>query len=96
MAHPMMGAKVEHNKATSSSSSQPRSPGLNRFEHSVEERWQGWKYNDCIRGRERIEAKIENLRGFMGIGTDWDAIKKLKEQKVEACEELKSKGFRIA
>jgi DnaJ family protein B protein 12 len=88
----MMSAKVEDNKATSS---QPRSPGLNQFEHSVEERWKGWKYNDCIRGRERVEAKIENLRGFMGIGTDWDAIKKLKEEKIEACEELKSKGFRI-
>lgn len=75
--------------------SQERSPGLKRFESSIEERWQNWKYNDCVRGRERIERKIENLRGFMGIGTDWEAIKKAKEEKVEACEELRSKGFRI-
>jgi DnaJ homolog subfamily B member 12 len=74
-----------------------RSAGLRRWEKGIEERWVNWKYNECTLSRERIDRQIEAHRGVFGLGTDWEAVNKLREQRktVETCNELKEKGYSI-
>jgi len=74
-----------------------RSAGLKRWERTIEERWVNWKYNECTLSRERIDRQIENHRGVFGLGTDWEAVKKLRDQRknIETCNELREKGYSI-
>lgn len=53
------------------------------------------KYNECARTKEYVERKVESMRGVFGIGADWEGIKKLRKEKIPACEALKEKGYRI-
>lgn len=68
---------------------------LARFELKVEKRYLELRYDMCARAIERRERAIDAKRGVFGIGADWEGIKKLKEEKVEACEEVKRWGVRV-
>ena len=68
---------------------------LARFELKVEKRYLELRYDMCARAIERRERAIDAKRGVFGIGADWEGIKKLKEEKIEACEEVKRWGVRV-
>ena len=68
---------------------------LARFELKVEKRYLELRYDACARAIERRERAIDVKRGLFGIGADWDGIKKLKEERIEACEEVKRWGLRV-
>lgn len=68
---------------------------LARFEVKVEKRYLELRYDTCARAIERRERAVDAKRGLFGIGADWDGIKKLKEERIEACEEVKRWGVRV-
>lgn len=68
---------------------------LARFELKVEKRYLELRYDTCARAIERRERAIDVKRGLFGFGADWDGIKKLKEERIEACEEVKRWGLRV-
>ncbi|CCA71157.1 related to HLJ1-Co-chaperone for Hsp40p [Serendipita indica DSM 11827] len=90
-AHPIYASTNE----AGSNSKEVKSPELKRFEKGVEEKWINMKYNECARTKEYVERKVESMRGVFGIGADWEGIKKLRKEKIPACEALKEKGYRI-
>lgn len=69
---------------------------LARFDLKVEKRYLELRYDTCARAIERRERAMDAKRGVFGIGADWDGIKKLKEERIEACEEVKRWGVRVA
>jgi DnaJ family protein B protein 12 len=68
---------------------------LARFELKVEKRYLELRYDVCVRAIEKRERMIDAKRGVFGIGADWEGIKKLKEERIEACEEVKQWGIRV-
>jgi DnaJ family protein B protein 12 len=71
---------------------QKRSPALAKFESSVERIYTQDLYGQCQRGIDRKERLREQEVGLFGIGTDWEKVKKIEQEVVESCEELKRLG----
>jgi len=72
--------------------SKSRSSLLDKFERTVERVYTQELYGICQREMERKERRKEQKSGFLGIGADWDAIKRIDAEKVESCEELRRLG----
>ena len=68
---------------------------LARFELKIEKRYLELRYEVCARAIERRERTIDAKRGLFGIGADWEGIKRLKEERIEACEEVRRWGVRV-
>ena len=68
---------------------------LARFELKIEKRYLELRYEVCARAIDRRERMIDAKRGLFGIGADWEGIKKLKEERIEACDEVKRWGVRV-
>jgi len=68
---------------------------LARFELKVEKLYLELRYDMCARAIERRQRTIDVKRGVFGFGADWEGIKKLKEERIEACEEVKQWGVRV-
>lgn len=69
----------------------PVSRDLMQFERIVEQTWKNQMLRLCemeVRDRER---RIEASSGFLGFGADWEAVKRIRSEKFESCEQLKSK-----
>lgn len=62
---------------------------LHRFERQVEQHYKEQIYVLCQRDQDRQQRRKEQKMGFLGIGTDWDAIRAINEEKLENCEEYK-------
>jgi DnaJ homolog subfamily B member 12 len=73
----------------------PDRRALARFELKIEKRYLELRYDMCARAIERRERAMDAKRGLFGIGADWEGIKKLKEEKIEACEEVRRWGVRV-
>lgn len=65
---------------------------LRRFEGHVERIYTQEMYRQCQRGLERQERRKNAEIGLLGIGTDWDRVKEIEQERVESCEELKKLG----
>jgi DnaJ family protein B protein 12 len=83
--HPQISAEL----AAQGSGSQRGSGVLRRFEGHVERIYTQELYGQCQRGLERKERRKNAEIGLLGIGTDWDRVKEIEQEKVESCEELK-------
>ncbi|KIM26207.1 hypothetical protein M408DRAFT_197372 [Serendipita vermifera MAFF 305830] len=96
-AHPFANPVGLETTNTPTSGKEMKSYGLRRWEKTIEERWKHWKYNECAVARERIDRQIDSHLGLFGLGTNWEAVNNLKEQKkkVEACNELREKGIHV-
>ena len=66
---------------------------LDKFERTVERQYTTSLYHSCQREMDRKERRKEAKSGFLGIGADLDAIKRIDEEKVESCEELRRLGI---
>ncbi|POW07086.1 hypothetical protein PSHT_10110 [Puccinia striiformis] len=72
-----------------------RSKHLQKFEAQVEAAWVRKLQYECQNSRANRDARRRELIGFLGIGADWEAIKKLDSEVIPACEGLKSMGYVI-
>jgi len=86
--HPQIAADL----VAQGSGSQRASGVLRRFEGHVEKVYTQELYSQCQRGLERKERKKNAEIGLLGIGTDWDRVREIEQERVESCEELKRLG----
>ncbi|KAH7915293.1 hypothetical protein BJ138DRAFT_1077745 [Hygrophoropsis aurantiaca] len=89
-SHPQIAAELA---ARESGRGARGKSALGRFEGTVEQVYTQDLYNQCQRGLERRERRKDAEVGVFGIGTDWEKVKKIEQEKVESCEELKRLGL---
>jgi DnaJ family protein B protein 12 len=70
-----------------------RGPALKKFEDTVDRVYTQDLYNQCRQGMDRKERAREAEVGLFGIGTDWEKVKKIENEIIESCEELKRLGL---
>ncbi|KAH9942006.1 DnaJ-domain-containing protein [Amylocystis lapponica] len=68
-------------------------PELRRFEKTVEQLYTQDLYGQCQRGLDRKSSRRDAEIGVFGLGTDWDKVKRIEEERVESCERLKEMGL---
>jgi len=67
-------------------------PLLKTFERKIERDYTQSLLNDCRRGMRRKETRKEEEVGIFGIGTDWNKVKGIEEERIPSCDELRSLG----
>ncbi|KAL9713544.1 Chaperone protein dnaJ [Leucoagaricus gongylophorus] len=87
--HPVIGTELSRESVKVSSSLKTRGPALQKFEDNVDKIYTRDLYTQCQRGVDRKNRLKENEIGLFGIGTDWEKVKKIEEEPIESCEELK-------
>jgi len=45
----------------------------------------------CEQERDLRERKVEAKTGWLGVGADWEAVRRIQKEKLESCEVLKEK-----
>ena len=70
-----------------------RGPALRKFEDTVDRLYTQDLYSRCQRGLDRKQRDKEAEVGIFGIGTDWDKVRKIDDEVIESCEELKRFGL---
>ncbi|CDR87754.1 related to HLJ1-Co-chaperone for Hsp40p [Sporisorium scitamineum] len=68
---------------------------LEGFEKRVENAYKQAMYSSCERSREYQERRLASTRGFLGIGADEAAAKKIMEEVYDSCEKLKQFGINM-
>ena len=63
------------------------------FERRVENAYKQTMYSDCERKKEYQERRLAATRGFLGIGGDEEAAKRIQAEVYESCENLKPFGI---
>ncbi|KAF8507978.1 DnaJ-domain-containing protein [Hysterangium stoloniferum] len=88
-AHPIWSSipEVYRNQAKAGRSSRQ----LSNFEHSIEHRWKNEMIRSCEWQLGERTRKLEANSGIFGIGADRDALRRIREEKLESCEVLKAK-----
>ncbi|KAH9479359.1 putative J domain-containing protein C17A3.05c [Psilocybe cubensis] len=69
-----------------------RGPALTRFEDTVDQTYTQDLYARCRAGLNRKEQRKDAEIGIFGFGTDWEKVKKIQDEVIESCEELKRLG----
>jgi len=108
MAHPVIGVELARDgvgvgrvaeqpgktseKAAKGKVRGKRGPALTKFENTVEQIYTQDLYAMCQREVDRKEHLRDQEVGLFGIGTDWEKVKRIEEEVVESCEELKRLG----
>lgn len=85
-------------KAASVSAEKGKGPtgiprALKKFEDSVDKAYVQDKYSLCQRGMDFKQRRKDEAIGFFGIGADWEKVKAIENEKIEACEILKGLGY---
>ncbi|KAL7416064.1 hypothetical protein BDY24DRAFT_433487 [Mrakia frigida] len=62
---------------------------LRKWEREVEMGYVRGLQGACRSEMEEKERRIEEKRGFFGIGADWDEVRRLQTKPLESCEKLK-------
>jgi DnaJ family protein B protein 12 len=70
-----------------------RGPALKKFEDTVDRVYTQDLYSQCRQGMDRKERAKEAEIGIFGIGTDWEKVKKIDNESIGSCEELKRLGL---
>ncbi|GAA5904513.1 hypothetical protein JCM5296_005467 [Sporobolomyces johnsonii] len=65
------------------------------FERNVERSFINRLQNYCRHEINMRQEKLERARGFLGIGTDYDKIREITQQKLEHCERLSQYGYNV-
>ncbi|KIP01886.1 hypothetical protein PHLGIDRAFT_122963 [Phlebiopsis gigantea 11061_1 CR5-6] len=68
-------------------------PQLKKFEGNVERVYTQDLYAQCQRGVDNKERRKNQEVGMFGIGTDWDKVRLIDQERVESCEELRKLGL---
>ncbi|KAJ7504314.1 hypothetical protein B0H11DRAFT_1981632 [Mycena galericulata] len=103
MRHPVIGAElvregIDWRKLTAvkdSSDNRPHRPGpaLSKFESNVDKAYTQKLYTECQQAHDRKTRAKEQEIGVFGIGTDWEKVKRIEEEVLPSCEELKKLGL---
>ena len=83
-AHPLIGAELARGAP---------GPAMSKFEGAVERAFTEDRYAACRRGLESKRRRREAEEGIFGIGADWEKIKRIDAETVEACEVLRKMGL---
>lgn len=70
-----------------------RGPALKRFEDTVDRIYTQDLYTDCRTNTDRKERRKEAEIGLFGIGTDWEKVKKIENEAIPSCDELRRLGY---
>ncbi|KAJ4475070.1 hypothetical protein J3R30DRAFT_3294923 [Lentinula aciculospora] len=92
MNHPVIGPELVRDGVDLKADYQKRSPHLEKFEESVERTYISEVWTQCRRGQDRKERLLDAERGIFGIGTDWDKVRKIQREPIDACVELERLG----
>ena len=84
-SHPI-AAEIAHDSA-------PRGPQLSRFEDKIEKAFTRDLIVRCQFAIDRKHRRKEELIGLFGIGTDWEKVKEIDKEPLEACDKLKHFGL---
>ena len=87
--HPIAAELARHQSQDSNKAAQ----GLKKFETTVERVYTSDLYAQCQRGLDRKETLKSREVGIFGIGTDWEEVRRIEQEPVEACEELRRLGL---
>lgn len=68
-------------------------PQLKKFENNVERAYTQDLYAQCQRGVDNKERRKNQEVGMFGIGTDWDKVRRIDQERIESCEELRKLGL---
>ena len=68
-------------------------PSLRRFESTIEKIYTQDLYAQCERGLDRKERLKNQEVGLFGIGTDWEKVRKIDQEPIAACDELRKLGL---
>ncbi|GAA5935192.1 uncharacterized protein JCM15063_000966 [Sporobolomyces koalae] len=66
-----------------------------KFEKSVESSWINRLQSYCRHEINNRQDALDRARGFLGIGADYDKIRKLTAQKLPSCEALAEYGYSV-
>ncbi|GAA6006892.1 hypothetical protein JCM11491_001435 [Sporobolomyces phaffii] len=66
-----------------------------KFEKSVETSWINRLQSYCRHEINNRQDALDRARGFLGIGADYDKIRKLTAQKLPSCEALAEYGYNV-
>lgn len=70
-----------------------RGPQLSRFEDNVEKAFTRDLISQCQFAIDRKHRRKEELIGLFGIGTDWEKVREIDKEPLEACDRLKQFGL---
>lgn len=70
-----------------------RGPRLSKFEESVERTFTRDLIVQCQVAIDRKNRRKEELIGIFGIGTDWEKVRAIDKEPLEACDRLKQFGI---
>ena len=70
-----------------------RGPQLSRFEETVEKAFTRDLITQCQVAIDRKHRRKEELIGIFGIGTDWEKVRAIDKEPLEACNRLKQFGL---
>lgn len=104
MAHPVLSAELAREgldikklatmvQGDAAKTQVKRGPALSKFEHSIERAYTQDLYVQCQRGLDRRERQREAEVGLFGLGTDWEKVKRIENEVIPSCEELKRMGL---
>lgn len=85
--HPVIGAELARDVSKTS-----KGPALKKFESTVEQVYTRDLYVKCQHGVDRKTRLKEGEIGLFGIGTDWEKVRRIEQEPIESCEELKRLG----
>lgn len=90
-AHPIWATIPDSHKNVPKAGTYSRE--LGKFERSIERHWTNEMVRRCERERDLKERRIEQNSGWLGVGADWEAVKRIRKEKLESCEVLKEKNL---
>ena len=70
-----------------------RGPQLSKFEENVEKAFTRDLITQCHVAIDRKHRRKEELIGIFGIGTDWEKVRAIDKEPLEACDRLKQFGL---
>lgn len=90
-AHPIWSSVPDQYKDQPNAGAHSRE--LYTFERSIEKFWTNQMMRACELEIDARNRRADAKRGWLGIGADWEAVRKIERENLESCETLKSKNL---
>ena len=66
-----------------------------RFEQGVEQSYLQRLQQMCNYEIQHRNERLQQARGFFGVGADWDKVKRIEAEVMQHCSKLRSLGYRV-
>ena len=87
--HPHIAAELAAQRSESNIRS---TNAIKKFEATVEQSYTNHLYKHCNLGMQNRERRRDAEIGFLGLNTDWEKVRAIAAEKIDACEEGKRLG----